>query len=122
MMLIVLAGPMACGKTMTHKILREHMAKIEEATGHRIEVVERIDDQLHEALFDAPPVPVFRAMRFKASGKWVDSFPIVVPGATTMQHVSDYVRKARPLNGGSIVVYEALTQPAEDFFYPVEVK
>ena len=116
MMLIALAGPMACGKTMTHKILREHIAKIEEATGHRIEVVERIDDQLHEALFGTPPVPVFRAMRFKASGKWV------VPGATTMQHVSDYVRKARPLNGGSIVVHEALTQPAEDFFHPIEVK
>ena len=122
MMIITLQGPQACGKTLTHEILKKYIQEIEEKTGHTIAIREVMDDSLPTASLDML-IPCFRVMRFKASGKWVDSFCISVPRATNMQHVSDLLRFAKNMpKGGSMVVVDALTETADRFFYPIEVK
>ena len=122
MMLITLQGPQACGKTLTHKLLKKHIQKIEQKTGHTIVIREILSDDLHANTLNTL-IPSFWVMRFKASGKWVDSFCLSVLRATSMQHVSDLLRTAKTMpKGGSIVVVNPLTEAAERFFYPIEVK
>lgn len=113
MMIITLLGPMASGKTLTRKIIEKHKAEIEQMTGHPIAIREVLVDQ----------VPTFRVMRFKASGKWMDTFLTSEPNARHMQTVSVSLRKSKKMpKGGSMVVVDAMTPAAEEFFYPIEVK
>ena len=122
MMLITLQGPQACGKTLTHELLKNHIQEIEQKTGHTIAIREILSDDLPANALDTL-IPCFRVMRFKASGKWVDSFCISAPRATSMRHVSDLLRIAKIMpKGGSMVVADSLTEAAEHFFYPIEVK
>lgn len=98
----------------------QHIGTVEVKTGHKIFVKEVLDQSLvpNDAVF-----PSFRVMRFKKSGKWMDTFNITVHQASQMQHVADLLRKAKTMpKGGSMVVVEALTEKAEQFFFPIEVK
>ncbi len=122
MMLITLAGPMARGKTLTRELLEAHKAEIEQKTGHCIAIREVLEDT---PKFDAlvERVPTFRVMRFKASGKWMDTFLTSAPHARNMQDVSDLLKFAKKMpKSGSMVVVDAVTPAAEEFFYPIEVK
>ena len=122
MMLITLQGPQACGKTLTHELLKKHIQEIEQKTGHTVVIREILSYDLPANALNTL-IPSFRVMRFKASGKWVDSFCLSVLRATSMQHVSDLLRTAKTMpKGGSIVVVDPLTEAAEHFFYPIEVK
>lgn len=122
MMLITLQGPQACGKTLTHEILKKYIQRVEEKTGHSITIREVMDNSLPTAALDTL-VPCFRVMRFKASGKWVDTFNVSVPHGKRMQDVSNLLRLAKNMpKGGSMVVVDALTETADRFFYPIEVK
>lgn len=122
MMIITLLGPMASGKTLTRKIIEKHKAEIEQMTGHPIAIREVLEDlPKFDALVDQ--VPTFRVMRFKASGKWMDTFLTSEPNARHMQTVSVSLRKSRKMpKGGSMVVVDAMTPAAAEFFYPIEVK
>ena len=122
MMIITLLGPMASGKTLTRKIIEKHKAEIEQMTGHPIAIREVLEDlPKFDALVDQ--VPTFRVMRFKASGKWVDTYLQSFPKARHMQHVSDILHGCKKMpKGGSLVVVDAMTPAAEEFFYPIEVK
>ena len=122
MMIITLLGPMASGKTLTRNIIEKHKAEIEQMTGHPIAIREVLEDlPKFDALVDQ--VPTFRVMRFKASGKWMDTFNITARKATHMQDVAELLRKAKNMpRGGSMVVVAPLTEKADAIFYPIEVK
>lgn len=118
MMMITLTGPQGSGKTSMREWIEQHIGTVEAKTGHRIFVREALDDNsvLHA-------VPAFRVMRFKASGKWMDTFNITASQATNMQHVAELLHKAKNMpKGGSMVVVEPLTESADAIFYPIEVK
>lgn len=120
MMIITLTGPMACGKTLTREIVEKHKAEIEGKTGHKILVKEELDQKLttNEELV----YPVFRVMRFKASGKWMDTFYVHLL-VENMRDAAKLLPQLHPVpKGGSMVVVEAITPAAEQFFYPIEVK
>lgn len=124
MMIVTLTGPMASGKTLMREWIEQHIGTVEAKTGHRIFVREVLDDNsaLH-AVHALHAVPAFRVMRFKASGKWMDTFNITASQATHMQHVAELLRKAKNMpKGGSMVVVEPLTESADAIFYPIEVK
>lgn len=120
MMIITLTGPQASGKTLMREWIEQHIGTVEAKTHHRIFIKEVLDQSL-------PPeecvLPAFRVMRFKASGKWMDTFNVTVPYAENMQDVAGLLRFAKNMpRGGSMVVVEPLTEKAEAFFYPIEVK
>ena len=120
MMIITLTGPQASGKTLMREWIEQHIGTVETKTRHRIFIKEVLDQSLvpNDAVF-----PSLRVMRFKKSGKWMDTFNITVHQASQMQHVADLLCKAKTMpKGGSIVVVEPLTKKAEQFFYPIEVK
>ncbi len=121
MMIVTLTGPQASGKTLTREILEAHKEEIEKKTGHQIAIREVLEDIPQGDVVDHHPA--FRVMRFKASGKWMDTFVITVLGARHMQTVSDFLRKSNKLpKNGSMVVVDAMSPVAEEFFYPIEVK
>lgn len=120
MMIVTLTGPMASGKTLMHEIIKKHKAEVELKTGHKIFVNEVLD---HNLPTEDTVLPVFRVMRFKASGKWMDTFNVTVPHAKHMQDVADLLRFAKNMpKGGSMVVVTPLTAHADAIFYPIEVK
>lgn len=120
MMIITLTGPMASGKTLMREWIEQHIGTVETKTHHRIFIKEVLDNNLPT---EDMVLPVFRVMRFKASGKWMDTFNITASQATHMQHVAELLRKAKNMpKGGSMVVVEALTESADAIFYPIEVK
>ncbi len=120
MLIVTLTGPMASGKTLMHEIIKKHKAEAEQKTGHRIVVKEVLERDLptEDCVF-----PAFRVMRFKASGKWMDTFNITARKATNMQDVAELLRKAKNMpRGGSMVVVAPLTEKADAILYPIEVK
>lgn len=120
MMIITLTGPMASGKTLMREWIEQHIGTVETKTHHRIFIKEVLDNNLPT---EDMVLPVFRVMRFKASGKWMDTFNITASQATHMQHVAELLRKAKNMpKGGSMVVVEPLTESADAIFYPIEVK
>lgn len=121
MMLITLQGPQASGKTLMHEKLRELLPEIEQKTGHKIQIRETSGELPKEGI--DMKIPSFEVMRFKASGKWIDTVNVSVPLGKRMQDVSDQLMVSyhKP-KGGSMVVVRALSDAAEEFFYPIEVK
>lgn len=122
MMLITLQGPQASGKTLMHEKLREILPEIEQKTGHKIQVQEVYDEALSEKAIDMS-IPRFEVMRFKSSGKWIDTFCISAPALKDMRDVAHLLRSAKNMpEQGHMVVARALSDAAEEFFYPIEVK
>ena len=121
MMLITLQGPQASGKTLMHEKLRELLPEIEQKTGHKIQIRETSGELPKEGI--DMKTPSFEVMRFKASGKWIDTVNVSVPLGKRMQDVSDQLMvSCHKPKGGSMVVVRALSDAAEEFFYPIEVK
>ena len=120
MMIITLTGPQASGKTLMREWIEQHIGTVEVKTGHKIFVNEVLD---HNLPTEDCVYPAFRVMRFKASGKWMDTFNITASQATHMQDVAELLRKAKNMpKGGSMVVVAPLTEKADAIFYPIEVK
>ena len=120
MMIVTLTGPQASGKTLMREWIEQHIGTVEVKTKHKIFVKEVLDNNLptEDAI-----LPVFRVMRFKASGKWMDTFNVTVPHAKHMQDVERLLRFAKNMpKGGSMVVVAPLTEKADAIFYPIEVK
>lgn len=120
MMIITLTGPQASGKTLMREWIEQHIGTVEVKTKHKIFVKEVLDPNLpaEDCVY-----PAFRVMRFKASGKWMDTFNVTLPHATHMQDVANLLRLVKNMpKGGSMVVVEPLTESADAIFYPIEVK
>ena len=125
MLIVTLTGPMASGKTLMHEIIKKHKAEAEQMTGHKIFVKEVLVKEVleHDLPTEDCVFPAFRVMRFKASGKWMDTFNITARKAKNMQDIAELLRKAKNMpRGGSMVVVAPLTEKADAIFYPIEVK